>query len=196
VRILVVHAHPLKESFSAAVLASLLKGLSAAGHEARVIDLYAEGFDPVMRADERARYMERGANTGGIADHLERVRWAEGLIAVYPTWWYGPPAILKGWLERVFVPHETFEIVDAPNPIRGLLTNIRLLGGVSTYGSPWWLVRLVMHDPGRTIVLRGLRQLVARDCRTFWLGLYRMDTASAARRRAFLAKVEAQAARL
>jgi putative NADPH-quinone reductase len=195
-RILVVHAHPLRESFSAAVLASLLKGLATAGHEVDLLDLYAEGFDPVMRAEERAGYTVRGANTAGIADHLARVRWAEGLIAVYPTWWYGPPAILKGWLERVFVPHETFEIVDAPNPVRGLLTNIRLLGGISTYGSPWWLVRLVMHDPGRTIVLGGLRQLCARDCHTFWLGLYRMDTASEERRRAFLAKVEVLAARL
>jgi putative NADPH-quinone reductase len=195
-RILVVRAHPAPESFNAAIGTRLVQGLAAAGHEVHDLDLYAAGFDPVMRAPEwRADYTQ-GANTALVADQLAHLRWAEGLILVYPTWFHGPPAMLKGWIERVFVPHETFVLRDAPNPIAGRLANIRLLGGIATYGAPWWWIRLVVRDPGRAVVMKGLKPLCARNCRSFWLGLYRMDQADEARRRAFLGRVEALAARL
>ena len=195
-RLLVVYAHPVPESFNAAVHARLVDGLRAAGHDVRDLDLYAIGFDPVLGEAERRAYMVRGENSALVADHLMALRWAEGLVFVYPTWWYSLPAILKGWLDRVFVPYETFELRDAINPILGRLTNIRLLGGISTYGSPWWWTRFVVRDPGKVVIMRGLRPLCARECRTFWLGLYRMDTASAEQRGAFLDQVGALAARL
>jgi putative NADPH-quinone reductase len=195
-RILVVRAHPAPDSFNAAVCARLVGGLAADGHEVRDLDLYAAGFDPVMREAEWRAYYTPGENTALVADQLALLRWAEGLILVYPTWFYSLPAMLKGWLERVFVPHETFALRDAPNPIAGRLTNIRLLGGIATYGAPWWWIRLVVRDPGRAVVMKGLRPLCANHCRSFWLGLYRMDRGDETRRRAFLDRVGALAARL
>ncbi len=59
-KVLVVHCHPSPESFTAAVRDRVLKGLAAAGHEARLIDLYAEGFDPVMSRQEREGYHTPG----------------------------------------------------------------------------------------------------------------------------------------
>jgi NAD(P)H dehydrogenase (quinone) len=179
-RVLVVYAHPVPDSFNAAVHARLLQALGRAGHEVRDLDLYGMGFAPAMSEAERRDYMTHGANTAAIAEHLEHLRWAEALILVYPTWWYSLPAMLKGWLDRVFVPHETFELGKGLNPILGRLTHIRL----------------VVRDPGKTVVMKGLKPLCAKGCRTFWLGLYRMDTVSEARRRAFLDRVGALAARL
>jgi putative NADPH-quinone reductase len=196
VRVLVVHAHPCPESFVAAVKDRVLAGLSAAGHEVRVADLYAEGFDPVLSPAERRAYHDAGANEAGVAAELERLRWAEGLVFVYPTWWYGPPAILKGWLDRVWVPHATFRMPEPGRPIGRVLTNVRLLAAVSTLGSPWWWWRFVMGEPGRRILLRGLKPLVAPGARTIWLALHEMDSASEARRRAFLDRVEARFAAL
>ncbi len=195
-RILVVHAHPAPDSFNAVVCTRLLERLAASGHEVRNLDLYAAGFDPVMREAEWRAYWIPGANTAHIADQLAHLRWAEGLILVYPTWFYSLPAMLKGWLERVFVPYETFELRTGLNPILGKLGNIRLLGGITTYGSPRWWIRLVVRDPGKAVIMKGLKPLCARGCRTFWLGLYRMDTVSKARREAFLDRVGALAARL
>lgn len=195
-RVLTVFAHPVPESFNAAVHRRLVEALAAAGHEVRSLDLYAMGFDPVMRCEERRGYMERGANAAHVAEHLEHLRWAEGLILVYPTWWYSLPAMLKGWLDRVFVPYETFELSARLNPIKGMLPNIRLLAGISTYGSPWWWIRYVVRDPGQRVIIQGLKPLCAKGCRTRWLGLYRMDTVSEARRRAFLDRVAALAASL
>jgi NAD(P)H dehydrogenase (quinone) len=196
VQILTVFAHPVPESFCSAVHARLVRELIAKGHEVRSVDLYALGFDPVLRADEWRRYMKQGANTEGIEEHLAQLRWAQGLIFVYPTWWYSLPAMLKGWLERVLVPYETFELRPGFNPILGRLGNIRLVGGISTYGSPWWWIRYVTRDPDRKVIMQGLKPLCAKSCRTFWLGLYHMDAASETQRQAFLNRVKALAASL
>lgn len=189
-RILVVLSHPVPESFGTAVFRHFVAALEKAGHEVRPLDLYALGFDPAMSPDGRRRYMERDLNRDGIEEHLEHLRWAEGLVLIYPTWWYSLPAMLKGWLDRVFVPYETFELREALNPILGKLPNIRLVGGISTYGSPRWWIRWVVRDPGRQVIMRGLVPLCHPRCRTFWLGHYRMDHSTPKTRSAFLARVE------
>ncbi len=117
-------------------------------------------------------------------------------MLVYPTWWYGQPAMLKGWLDRVWVPHATFRMPEPGKPIGRILTNIRFIAAVSTLGSPWWWWTLAMGEPGRRILLRGLSVLCAPGCRTKWLALHRMDSASEAERTRFLAKVESTFAKL
>ncbi len=195
-KVLVVHCHPSPESFTAAVRDRVLKGLAAAGHEARLIDLYADGFDPVMSRQERKDYHTPGLNEEPVAAHLEALRWCEALVLVYPTWWYGQPAMLKGWLDRVWVPHATFRMPEPGKPIGRILTNIRFIAAVSTLGSPWWWWTLAMGEPGRRILLRGLSVLCAPGCRTKWLALHRMDSATEAERMRFLDKVETTFAKL
>jgi putative NADPH-quinone reductase len=195
-KVLVVYCHPLAESFCSAVLSSVRSGLATAGHETRVIDLYAEKFEPVLSARERLDYHTPGLNEVGVVPHLEALRWCDALIFVYPTWWYGPPAILKGWLDRVWIPHATFEMPKPGKPIGRVLTNIRFIAVVSTLGSPWWWWKLVMGEPGRRILLRGLSVLCHPRCRTLWMALHEMDSASEAKRKAFLARVESRFAAL
>jgi NAD(P)H dehydrogenase (quinone) len=195
-RVLVVFAHPDPESFGHAIYRRLVDALAAAGHEVRPLDLYGIGFDPVLSTEHRRDYHTPGVNEAHVADHLDHIRWAEGLIFVYPTWWYSQPAMLKGWIDRVWVPFATFELPQGMQPIRGRMRNIRLIGGISTYGSPWWWARFVIGDPGRRVILRGLRPLCHPRCRTFWLGHYRMDGSTPASRHAFLERVTRRAARL
>jgi len=193
---LVVYCHPSSESFTAAIRDRVLSGLAAAGHETRLLDLYASGFDPVLSRQERADYHTPGLNEREVGEHLAELRWCEALVFVYPTWWYGPPAMLKGWIDRVWVPHATFRMPEPGRPIGRVLTNIRLVAAVSTLGSPWWWWRLVMGEPGRRILLRGLSVLCAPRCRTLWLALHGIDGASDAQRRRFLGKVESAFSRL
>jgi NAD(P)H dehydrogenase (quinone) len=189
-RMLVIYCHPCPESLTAAIRDRAVASLAAAGHEIRLVDLHGEGFDPVMGAEERRRYHEPGANEVPVAAHLDALRWAEGLLFIYPTWWYGLPAMLKGWLDRVWIPHATFTMPEPGKPIGRVLTNIRFIGAVSTLGSPWWWWRLVMAEPGRRTLLRGLRPLVNPRCRTLWLALHGIDGATQGQREAFLDKVE------
>lgn len=188
-RVLVVYCHPCPESFTAAVRDTALAALREAGHEVRLVDLYAAKFDPVMSAEERRLYHERGTNEIPVAEQIAELRWCEALVFVYPTWWYGQPAMLKGWLERVWIPHATFTMPEDGKPIGRVLTNIRAIVAVSTLGSPWWWWTFVMGEPGRRILLRGFRPLVHPSCRTEWLALHDMDSATDRQRRRFLDRV-------
>jgi NAD(P)H dehydrogenase (quinone) len=194
-KILLVYCHPNPESFTAAVKESAVAALTGAGHLVDVIDLYGEGFEPVMSREERAGYHTRDENRLPVADHLDRVKAAEALLFIHPTWWYAQPAMLKGWLERVLIPHESFTMPEGNQPIRGLLTNIRLVGVITSLGSPrwWWML---MGMPGRRILLTGIRALCGPRCRTLWLALHRIDSVSEGERKAFLEKVRRAMGRL
>jgi putative NADPH-quinone reductase len=190
-RLLVVFCHPDPDSYGAAIFRTACQALREAGHELRIIDLYAEGFDPVFRLEEKRSYLtDTAQNIAGVARHVEALQWAEGWVAIYPTWFYGLPAMLKGWLDRVWLPGVTFQVATAKKrTIRGELQNIRHFVGITTSGSPWWWLR-VIGDPGRSLLMKGLRPLYARGCRMSWLQLHDMNHATAADREAFLAKVD------
>src|SRR5919199_1123301 len=95
-RVLLVYCHPRADSFCAEVRDTALAALETAGHAVEVRDLYAEGFPPALSAEERGRYYNEGLNLVGIESHVASLRRAEALLFVYPTWWFGPPAMLKG----------------------------------------------------------------------------------------------------
>ncbi|MCS0504006.1 NAD(P)H-dependent oxidoreductase [Ancylobacter mangrovi] len=194
-RALVVYCHPVGESFSAALRDAVLRGLKAGGHEADLIDLYGEDFQPALTRQERLDYHQPGLNARTVADHLARVKAAEALVFVAPTWWYGPPAMLKGWLDRVLVPYETFGLPRPFRPLERRLTNIRLIAAVSTLGSPWfwWLW---VGQPGRRILLDGVGGIIHPRARKLWLALHSMDSTTEAKCSAFLSRVEARFARL
>ena len=189
-KLLLVYCHPDPESFGSAIRDAAVEALTAAGHELRQIDLYAEGFDPVMSLAERRSYLtDTEQNIAAVAPHVDALRWAEGWVVVYPTWYYSMPAMLKGWLDRVWLPGVTFEVAPAKErTIRGKLKHMRRFVGITTSGAPWWWLKLI-GDPGRSLFMKGLRPLYAKDCRLKWLQLYNMNHATADDRAAFVARV-------
>lgn len=194
-RALVVYAHPVPESFGAALRDTVVEALKAGGHEVRLVDLYAIGFDPVMGADERRHYHDAGINEIPVQDQLAHIRWCEMLVFVYPTWWYGLPAILKGWLDRVWVPHVAFIMPSGDQGIRPNMQHIRRIVAVTSCGATWWLSKWV-GEPGRRTLLRGIRTLCHPLCRTTYMALYKMDTVSAERRGRYLERVRRRIMRL
>lgn len=96
-RVLVVVAHPRADSFTHASAQRFCSGLRAGGHQPDVLDLYGEGFDPVLTRAELDREV-----SADVRQQQARLGNAEGVALVYPLWWAGPPALLQGWLQRVF----------------------------------------------------------------------------------------------
>ena len=100
-KVLVVYAHPNPKSFNHAILESFTSGLTEGGHEYEIIDLYDRGFNPCLSMEDLQKVMQ-----GGISDDVkvqqEKVAQADGLCIIHPIWWTGAPAILKGWIDRVF----------------------------------------------------------------------------------------------
>lgn len=194
-RALVVYAHPVPESFGAALRDTVTEALEAGGHEVRLVDLNAIGFDPVMSADERRLYHEPGVNELPVADQIAHIKWCEMLVFVYPTWWYGLPAILKGWLDRVWVPHVSFIMPTAERGLRPNMQHIRRIVAVTSCGAPWWLSKWV-GEPGKRTLLRGIRTLCHPLCRTTYLAHYKMDTSTREERVAYLDRVRRRIGRL
>ena len=120
--------------------------------------------------------------------------WAQTLVFVYPTWWSQPPAILRGWLERVLVPGVAFRF-DDKGKVRPGMQHVRRIIGISTYGAPWTYVKL-LNDGGRRMLTRALRMNCGVRTPTTWIGLYAMDTAGDRERAAFLDRVEHRLAHL
>ena len=195
-RALVVYCHPGEGSFTAAVRDCVLARLAAAGAEVRLADLYAQGFQPVLSESEWTGYLDAPANRAPVAGAVEGLHWCDTLIFVYPTWWYGLPAMLKGWLDRVMLPEVAFLMPDGTNrTIRPGLQNVTRLGVFTTCGASWWLTALV-GAPGKRTLLRGVGLLCHPRRRTAYAAHYLMDSSTAASRARHLAKVAAKVDRL
>lgn len=190
-RVLAIRAHPFDDGLNMALFERVLTGLNRGGHEIDVFDLYEAGFQPVMDAEERRRYHDPAVNQIGVEAHLERLLAADGLVFCYPTWNFGVPAILKGYLDRVFVPEVTFTL--DPKKLAGTfggLKKIRRLGFVTTYGAKKTIVEKVMGDPVKKVLVRGVSRLCAPKAKKDWLPLYDMNNPDAERIDRFKQQVE------
>ena len=119
--ILVIVAHPDKSSFNRAIAEACSKTLVENGHEVIFHDLYEEQFDPVLPANEIPKDAELPPD---IQQHCREILQADGIVIVHPNWWGQPPAILKGWVDRIIRPGVAYEFLegdDGEGVPRGLL---------------------------------------------------------------------------
>jgi NAD(P)H dehydrogenase (quinone) len=116
-RVFIVHAHHEPESFNGAMTRAASEALNQAGHEVIVSDLYAMGFNPVSdrrnfttvkdpkllrQQTEEAYAAEHDGFAPDLQAEMDKLFWCDALILQFPLWWFGLPAILKGWVDRVF----------------------------------------------------------------------------------------------
>lgn len=195
-RALVVYCHPRPDSFTAAVRDVVTRKLTAAGAEVRLSDLYARGFQPVLTDPEWRGYLDCPKNAAAVATDVDDLRWCDTLIFVYPTWWYGLPAMLKGWLDRVLLPDVAFHMPDAQNRnIRPGLRHISRLGIFTTCGASW-LVTTLVGAPGKRTLTRGVGLMCQRGKRSAFAAHYLMDSSTPESRARHLARVAAKMDRL
>ena len=119
-KVLCVLAHPKRESFTRALLDRFAEGLAEAGHAHEVADLYREGFDPCYSEADFDNYRGKGPLAEPILREQARLAGAEALALFFPLWWWSFPAILKGWVDRVFRHDFALRYVEG-EPV-GLLT--------------------------------------------------------------------------
>ncbi|WP_068091177.1 NAD(P)H-dependent oxidoreductase [Novosphingobium rosa] len=147
-KLLIVYAHPSPTSFNAALRDAAAQEAVALGHEVQISDLYASGFGAVggpqdflvletpgqfhYQSEQRAAALKDGFSRE-IAQEQEKLRWADCLMLQFPIWWGGPPAILKGWIDRVCAYGVTY--ADGTRFATGLFQGRRSLLSVTTGGS-------------------------------------------------------------
>jgi putative NADPH-quinone reductase len=195
-KVLVVYCHPVEASYGAALHAAVLDGLSSADHEITDVDLYRENFDPVLKREERLKYNDTTSKSEDVRRYTEQLSSADGLVLVYPSWWYGLPAMLKGYFDRVWLPGVAFDLLSHGRIGTARLCRLNRIVVVTTYGSPWWLIRLYLADPTRKFVNRGLRRICGGHCRIYWFVKYDMDRSTHLARSSFIEKVRKGVARI
>ena len=184
-RALVVFAHPVPESLNAAAHRVVVDTLSARGWEVDDCDLYAEGFDPVLSAEERRGYHDTATNTAPVQGYVDRLRAAEAAVFVFPVWNFGYPAILKGFFDRVFLPGVVFHLSEGR--LTPCLDNIRKLAAVTSYGSTPWRAFLA-GDPPRKLIKRVVWG-ATRPEKLRYIAQYDMNNITEAGCRAYLDRV-------
>jgi len=121
-KISLILAHPNRQSFNHAIANIALKQLRDNGHKVFFHDLYKENFDPLLAHGET---FKDAILTEEIAKHCREIAGAEGIVIVHPNWWGQPPAILKGWVDRVIRPGIAYEFLEGDSGEgvpKGLLT--------------------------------------------------------------------------
>ena len=187
-RVLYIYCHPLPDSFHGAILSAGLKALKARGHAIDLLDLYAESFAAVLTPDERRHYFESPRNQVGLEAYVARLRAAEALVVQFPTWCFGPPAMLKGFFDRLLIPGVAYDMSD-PSGARPTLDQIRKIVGVVTYGQRW-SAAFWMGDASKKTMTRFLPWFTGGKAKAHCCALYHVDASALAQRKAFIARVE------
>lgn len=144
--ILVILGHPDPRSFNHALAGGVQDALRADGHRVICHDLCAEGFDPLLPA---AEIPESGVVADDVRRHGEALRSADGIVVVHPNWWGQPPAVLKGWVDRVFRPGVAyrFEEGDSGEGVPVGLLRAKAAVVLNTSNTPDARERTVFGDP-------------------------------------------------
>jgi putative NADPH-quinone reductase len=192
-RCLIVTAHPLPRSLTARLATTLEAQARAAGWQVTRRDLY-DGFDPVLTAEERAGYYATPAAT--LAEEKQELTQAQVLILVFPTWWFGFPAILKGWVDRVWTPGVAFDHSHGFGPMLPRLDGLHEVLAVTTMGVPAWIDWLVLRQPVRRILRYAILKPCAPNARLTWRVLHSAETVAEPRIAALETRLAADLTRL
>lgn len=191
-RVLVVYCHPAADGFIPEARRRVLSGLETSGADTRIHDLYEEGFVPELSAGELATHVQPGVvpELSGYADDL---RWCDTLILVYPTWWSGQPAMLKGWIDRVWASGVAWELPEGANRLKPGLRNVRRIVAVTSHGSAKHM-NVLQGEGGKRTLFRSLRTMCHPLTRCSWLSYYGIDAGNESRQKQFLDRLPARIA--
>lgn len=155
-KITAVLGHPLADSFCAALLEAYLTGARNAGAEVRTHILSEKAFDPILhRAYRVIQELEPD-----LKIIQEDIRWADHLVFAFPIWWGVPPALMKGFLDRILVPGFAYKYATPHSLLQDKLLKGRSGRILCTMDSPTWYYRLFIGSPG----LRMMKNSVLKFC--------------------------------
>jgi NAD(P)H dehydrogenase (quinone) len=152
--ILIVYGHNRENSFCTALAKSYENGANSAGHVVKTLNVRDMDLDKYLRYGHEKRYNPEG----NVFKAQELIGWCHHMVYVYPTWWAGPPALMRLFFEMVFSPGFAFRY---RNENGKMVRWAKLLKGksarlISTMDAPPWYYKWIMGDPGGKIMKRGI----------------------------------------
>jgi NAD(P)H dehydrogenase (quinone) len=151
-KVLIIYAHPYEKSFNHALLDTLIEGLKS--NDVKIIDLNKEEFNPVFKKEELALYRKGQSLDNKVKEYQSLLEWANCLILLFPLWWGSMPAVLKGFIDKVFLPGWAYE-KSKFGLIKGKLTNIKKAIIIHTMNTPGFYFKFIFKNP--------IKQILAKD---------------------------------
>ncbi len=171
-RCLIVTAHPLANSLCQSLANSASETLQQLGHQVELEDLYAHQFAPALTPKERNAYYQTSYDTTSVRAQTKRLIDAEALVLCFPTWWFGFPAVLKGWFDRVWVPGVAYDHASDLGAIKPRLKNLKHVLVITSLGSPWWVDKFIMRQPVKRILKTAILGTCAPQAKFEMLSIY------------------------
>ena len=190
--VLVISAHPKNESLIRTLRDAAIEEMSAKGHDVKVFDLYDDQFNPVLSAFERQNHAAplepKLDKISDLVPYIDALKWCNALVLVYPTWWSGQPAILKGWFDRVLVNEVAWTMSEGRNRIQPHLTHIKRFVVITAHGSSK-LINGLEGESGKRTAFRSIRLMFHWRARSTWIAFYGLDNKGDADRAAMVTQL-------
>lgn len=161
------------------------------GYKVIVKNLYKENFNPVLTKAERASYYEKLFDNSQIESDINQLREAELLVLIFPTWWFGFPAILKGWFDRVWAPGYAYNHASDLGAITPCLEKLKQVNVITTLGAPWWIDFFVLRKPVNKVLRIALLGACTKNCKFKMLSLYKSESLTKSKIADFVKKIKA-----
>lgn len=191
---LIIYNHPHEGSFCSAVRDAVLSGLDVGGHEYKVIDLDKDRFDPVMREKDLSAFVQASRNPEKeiegldplIEVYVNKMRWAERIVMIFPIWWMTMPAMTKGFIDKVIFPAIAYNM-DKGRLVSRL--NIRKVTVITTMNTPSQVYKDMFNNSLEGSLLKGtFRQIGITD--VDWVSLNEVKQTSQEQRAAWLSEIQ------
>ena len=139
---LIIYNHPHEGSFCSAIRDAVQSGLDTGGHTFKLINLDADGFDPVMREKDLKAFVEGGKSGEAVIDgvdplvlsYVEKMKWAERIVMIFPIWWMTMPAMTKGFIDKVIFPGMAYKMTDGK--LVSMLSKLKQIVIITTMNTP------------------------------------------------------------
>ena len=196
---LIIYNHPHEGSFCSAIRDAVQTGLDTGGHSYKLINLDADGFDPVMREKDLEAFVQSSRNDGkGIEGidplvrmYADKMRWAERIVMIFPIWWMTMPAMTKGFIDKVIFPGLAYRMEDGK--LVNMLTRLKQVVIITTMNTPSAIYETTFGNSLEGSLIKGtFNQIGIHDIR--WISLNMVKHVEDEKRWLWLDEIEREVA--
>jgi putative NADPH-quinone reductase len=173
---LIIYNHPHEGSFCSAIRDAVISGLDVGGHEYKVIDLDKDGFDPVMREKDLSAFVQASRNPDKeiegldplVQVYVDKMRWAERIVMIFPIWWMTMPAMMKGFVDKVIFPGLVYKMEGGQ--LVSQLSRLKQVVVITTMNTPAAIYESSFNNSLEGSLIKGtFNQIGIHDIR--WISL-------------------------
>ena len=173
---LIIYNHPHEGSFCSAIRDAVQTGLENGGHRYKIINLDADGFDPVMREKDLGAFVQGGKNDGTeiegidplVRTYVDKMRWAERIVMIFPIWWMTMPAMMKGFVDKVIFPGLVYKMEGGK--LVSQLSRLKQVVVITTMNTPAAIYESTFNNSIEGSLIKGtFNQIGIHDIR--WISL-------------------------